>query len=255
MKITVLCEDTSNCALKSEHGLSLYIESECAKILFDTGQSNLFYENAQKLGIDLSAADFAVISHGHYDHGGGLKKFLEINKKAPVYISAKAFGSFYNGGKYIGLHKQLENEERLKLIDEHSDICADARIFTSASFEKTKINSFGLTVQKNGQKNPDNFEHEIYLELVQGDKKVLFSGCSHCGIENIMNAFKPDIFIGGFHLLKLEDEKELEKTAKALSGYDTDYYSCHCTGEKQYKYLKKQVKRLSRLRTGDRILL
>ncbi|MBO5230600.1 MAG: MBL fold metallo-hydrolase [Clostridia bacterium] len=72
MIVKVLCENTSLCdSFGCEHGLSLYIESGERKILFDMGQTNLFEANAEKLGIDLAEIDFAVLSHGHYDHSGG----------------------------------------------------------------------------------------------------------------------------------------------------------------------------------------
>ena len=93
MKITVLTENTA-CreSLACEHGLSLYIETGCHKILFDAGQSGAFADNAEALGIDLSAVDFAVLSHGHYDHGNGLVRFLEINGTAPIYLRRDTFG-------------------------------------------------------------------------------------------------------------------------------------------------------------------
>ena len=97
MEITVLAENTcKNGAFGTEHGLSLFIRTENYTILFDMGQTNLFLENAEKMGIDLETVDFAVLSHGHYDHGGGLKAFLNINPKAVVYANANVFGSYYN---------------------------------------------------------------------------------------------------------------------------------------------------------------
>jgi 7,8-dihydropterin-6-yl-methyl-4-(beta-D-ribofuranosyl)aminobenzene 5'-phosphate synthase len=85
MIIKVLAENTSATNdLCSEHGLSLYIETKGHKLLFDTGASAFFAENAIKMNVDLSAVDLAVISHGHYDHGGGLKTFLNINTCARV---------------------------------------------------------------------------------------------------------------------------------------------------------------------------
>jgi len=113
MRIRVLAENTTASEiLCREHGLSLYVETRKHKFLFDTGASALFAENAAKMKIDLSEADFAVISHGHYDHGGGLKTFLNINDKAKVYLHQNAFQPCFdykpNGSKaYIGLDKTL----------------------------------------------------------------------------------------------------------------------------------------------------
>lgn len=78
MKITTLIENAhASGNLISEHGLSLYIETKKHKILFDTGQSNAFILNAEKLNIDLKQVDIVIISHGHYDHIGGLIHFFE----------------------------------------------------------------------------------------------------------------------------------------------------------------------------------
>lgn len=253
MKITVLCEDTSCGNLKCEHGLSVYIQSENANILFDTGQSDLFFENAEKLGVDLRNVDFAVISHGHYDHGGGLKTFLKVNNTAPVFISPYAFGEHYNGEKYIGLDKSLQTDKRLVFVRSETRICKGVKIFSAEGLKPT--GSFGLCVKKDKKILPDTFEHEIYLEITQGGKKALFSACSHKGIVNIMRRFKPDVFVGGMHLIKTDDEGEVEKTASVLAEYNTDYYTCHCTGEKQYEYLKKNLNSLKYLRTGDKIVI
>ena len=118
MKITALTENTSRKGLPYEHGLSLYIETEKHNILFDTGQTELFAKNAEMLGIDLGKVDIAVLSHGHYDHGGGLKRFLELNKTAPVYMSKFAFEPHYNGAqKYIGLDLSLRGSGRIVFTD------------------------------------------------------------------------------------------------------------------------------------------
>ena len=97
MNLTVLLENTAcRDELVAEHGLSLYIEAGGKRILFDTGASPAFADNAEKLGIDLSQVDLCILSHGHYDHGGGIRRFLEINDHAPVYVSRHAFGDYYN---------------------------------------------------------------------------------------------------------------------------------------------------------------
>ena len=107
MKVTCLIEDTckeSNSGIETicgkdsgkenrgagllcEHGLSLYIETTNHKILFDTGRSGVFADNAEKLGIDLDEVDIAVISHGHYDHGNGLSRFLAHRGKTDSLYS------------------------------------------------------------------------------------------------------------------------------------------------------------------------
>ena len=98
MTITSLLENTAaRAGIAAEHGLSLYIETATRRILFDMGQTDLFARNAEALGIDLSRVDLAILSHGHYDHGGGLAAFLEINQTAPVYLTEAAFLPHYNG--------------------------------------------------------------------------------------------------------------------------------------------------------------
>ena len=83
MRIITLIENVINSGnLQAEHGLSLYIETDKQKILFDTGQSDMFIQNAHKLGVNIEDIDSLVLSHGHYDHTGGLYTFLEKNSKA-----------------------------------------------------------------------------------------------------------------------------------------------------------------------------
>ena len=96
MLIKTLVENTAiSKDFGSEHGLSLYIETKKHKILFDVGASELFLQNAKKLGVNIADVDFLVISHGHYDHGGGLKTFLKENTKAEVFLHRLAFEKHY----------------------------------------------------------------------------------------------------------------------------------------------------------------
>ena len=100
-KITTLVENAVyGRSLQAEHGLSLLIESEGYKILFDTGQSDLFIRNAALLDIDIAEVDFLILSHGHSDHTGGLRHFLAINKKASVICKQEVFtGSLKINGR------------------------------------------------------------------------------------------------------------------------------------------------------------
>lgn len=108
MKIIALVENTcrhENCV--AEHGLSLYIETEKHKLLLDTGQTNAVVNNAKVLGVDLSAVDTIILSHGHYDHSGGIMPFSQINHSAQIIMQRKAAEPHYNGERYIGIDKAI----------------------------------------------------------------------------------------------------------------------------------------------------
>ena len=254
MKITVLVENTTKKEnILSEHGLSLYIETENHNLLFDMGQSNIFESNAKELGIDLTGVDIAVLSHGHYDHGGGLKRFLQINEKANVYISKYAFEPHYNGTeKYIGLDVSLEDSDRLVYTD---DMCRIADGLTLYSCNDKKKNhdlgSFGLTLKENREFIPDDFRHEQYLRIEEKGKSVLVSGCSHKGIMDIADWFHPDVIIGGFHYSKLEADSKLESYARYLDSFDTRFYTCHCTGVEQFDFMQHFMTDLVYISGGD----
>ena len=252
MKLTVLVENTS-CSeeLIAQHGLSLYLETENCCVLFDMGQDATFARNAEKLGVDLSKVDLAILSHGHYDHGGGLAEFLRINETAPVYIHEKAFGPYYNGTeKYIGLDLSLQHHPRLRLVNGSLDLPFGMHLMDCNDLG-WRYDSWGLTCKNQEGFFPDPFFHEHYLEITEGEKKYLISGCSHKGIINIADHFQPDVLIGGFHLNKQEDEQVLAQIAEDLLCKPAVYYTGHCTGSKQYAYLKEKMgNRLQSLSTG-----
>lgn len=236
MKLVTLIENTT-CRedLICEHGLSLYLEMENHKILFDAGQSGAFAENAKMLGVDLATVDFAVLSHGHYDHGGGLKRFLEINKKSPIYVSRYAFEPHYSVNGYIGLDLNLLDREQLCYVTEETVLSKGITLY---QLDVAPMDTAGLLVEENGERKPDDFRHEQYLLIEEAGKKILISGCSHKGILQIVDVFRPDILIGGFHFMKITAEETLAAAAKKLMEYNTVYYTGHCTGQKQYDYLK-----------------
>ena len=240
MKIVTLVENTGNDPLfQAEHGLSLYIETGDHKILFDMGQSDTFARNAEKLGVDLSAVDFAVLSHGHYDHGGGLETFLHLNTKAPVYVQEEVFGSYYNGTeKYIGLPDILRHSHRLIRGKGIRQLYPGIRLLDCNDL-LWQFDSWGLNSREGDSFFPDAFRHEQYLEITEADKKILLSGCSHKGIVNIAAYFQPDVLIGGFHLNKVEDTALLQHIAKKLSAMHVHYFTGHCTGSRQFACMKQ----------------
>ena len=257
MKITMLVENTTKDEnFGCEHGLSLYIETQKHKILFDMGQTDLFFENAKKMGIDLSTVDIAILSHGHYDHGGGLEKFLEINSKAKVYLSRYAFEPHFNGEKYIGLDLKLKDSKRLVFVSDELKIADGLTLYSCNEKEREfELGSFGLSVLSGEKVIPDPFLHEQYLMIENGSKRVLISGCSHKGILNIAGWFKPDVLIGGFHFSKLPLDEKLKSYAEYLNSFDTDFYTCHCTGKAQYEFMKQYMPRLKYLSTSEKIEL
>ena len=255
MKLTVLMENTAaRDDLVCEHGLSLYIEAAGQRILFDAGQTAAFADNAGKLGVDLTEVDLCILSHGHYDHGGGLQRFLAVNDHAPVYLSQHAFGAHYNGtAKYIGLPDALQSSRRLVFTGDEASP-APGMTLHSCNGCAFPILPYGLTVQRGGVFHPEDFRHEQYLLIEEGDRRILVSGCSHKGVANLARHFQPDVLIGGFHLMKLDpahDAAALERTANALLSLPTTYYTGHCTGTEPYAALKARMgRRLHALSTG-----
>ena len=262
MKICSLIENTTTCGdLHIEHGLSLYIEAGNRKILFDSGQSGIFTENAERLGIDLTEIDLIILSHGHYDHGGGLLRFLEVNKTAPIYMSRHAFSQLYDAeDRYIGLDPALAECGRIVFVDEVLSLGDGLTLYScNDRVPSSPASNYGLTMAQGDHLVPDDFQHEQYLLIEEDGKKVLFSGCSHKGILNIQNWFRPDVLIGGFHFMKLnpalpDDADVLNLSAALLLQQPTVYYTCHCTGVEQFTYLKNLMgEQLHYLAAGDRI--
>ena len=257
MKLITLIENTTcDDSLVCEHGLSLYIEACGQRILFDAGQTGAFADNAEKMGVDLTKVDLCILSHGHYDHGGGLKRFLEINDHAKVYVSRHAFGDHYNAEeKYIGLDWELLSEERIVFVGDNLTLSDTLSLHSCPNYPQVYFTpAYGMQVKRREQLEADDFRHEMYLLIREGERRIIVSGCSHRGAMNLKTWFAPDVFIGGFHLMKLDPEKEatrLKFTALELLKQETVYYTGHCTGEAQYDALKIHMgERLQRLSTG-----
>lgn len=245
MILRVLMENhTENPSLIAEHGLSLYIEACGKRILFDAGQTKAFAENAEKLGIDLSAVDLAILSHGHYDHSGGLTHFLEINRHAPVYMHRRASEPHYNGTeKYIGIDPALAHHPRIVCTDDTLTLGNGLKLCTcNAQITDCPASARGMTVLRGETHVQDSFEYEQYLIIEENGRRIVISGCSHKGILNIVRWLTPDVLIGGFHFMKLDpegaDRAYLESAAASLLAQDCTYYTGHCTGEAPYAFLK-----------------
>ena len=263
MKISVLMENTSSRPdIAFEHGLSLFIETPRHRLLFDTGASGAFAANAEKLGIDLSTVDLAVLSHGHDDHGGGLRTFLSLNHSAPVYVNRNVFGPYYNEAlRYISLDPELKSNPQLIQVGDNITIDEELSLCTcNHEIRYFPVDSAGLSVKSGENYKADPFVHEQYLMIRTGGRKYAVSGCSHKGILNLMKWLQPDVMIGGFHFMKLKlsggENDTLRDAAAELLRYPAEYYTCHCTGLAQYDYLKQRMgNRLHYLSAGQTVEL
>ena len=257
MRITSLLDNVSNRPeLACEHGLSLYIEADGKKLLFDMGHTRSFADNAGKLGVDLSAVDFAVVSHGHWDHGGGMAHFLGINKAAPVYLSRWGFDPYYDekDGRYIGLDAALKDSPRIVLTGDERTLTPHMFLCSCNGRErKDPFGSFGLSSRRGGATLPDDFRHEQYLVIEEGGKRVVVSGCSHKGILNILDWLKPDVLVGGFHFMMMQPGPGLDRYADALEKSGVTFYTGHCTGKEQFEAMRARLSRTHYLSTGETI--
>jgi len=273
MKLTTLVEDTCyQEGLSEEHGLSFYIETKTHKLLFDTGASDLFIQNARKLSVDLEAVDTVILSHGHYDHGGGLAAFLELNHTARVYARTCAFDTHIHeiqgeqGAriKPIGISEDLINHPQVVLTS--GDLRIDDELFLFTNVKGRALwPQTNLTLRKvtDGSMQQDDFSHEQNLVISQNEIQCLISGCSHCGVINILERYQelfhsaPDVYIGGFHLMKKssytqEEQNCIKDTASRLKLLDTMFYTCHCTDVKAYEMLQDVMEaNLGSLSTGE----
>ena len=187
MKIITLMENTA-CRedLTASHGLSLYIETPKHNILFDMGPDNEYIHNAEKLGVDLKAVDIAVLSHGHYDHGGGLAMFRLLNDHAKIYLHRAAFKEYYmvepgEESEYIGLDQSMSQKGFTfvgpeLVIDDELTLFAEVKDNVGALRASSKL----YTSTFDGFL-PDTFAHEQNLLITAEGKTVLIAGCAHCG--------------------------------------------------------------------------
>ena len=278
MKIINLIENTEGkpgCI--NEHGLSFYIETDKHKVLLDLGQTDSAIQNANILGVDLKAVDTVVLSHGHYDHSGGIMPFSEINDHATIYMQQSAGGEYYaDDGKrliddryrYIGINKDILKLPQVKLINGDFVLDDELEVFTIKN--RTHMLPFTnkrLLIKTENGFVPDEFKHEHFLVVKENGLTVLMSGCAHNGILSILDAYKekyrtlPDVVISGFHLMLKREYRENEllevrSIAEELSNYQSQFYTCHCTGVPAYEEMKKIMgDKLKYVHAGEAITL
>ena len=233
-----------------EHGLSVLVRTPSANILMDTGASGLFAVNAARMGIDLSDVDYVFLSHGHSDHVGGLKTFLDLNSKAKIIVSPKAVsGRFYSErGRQHSISCDwplAQMRDRMISVTDTMTLADGLHIITDIpQRHPLPLGNRLLSVRWEGGLIPDDFSHEMAI-YVDG---LLYTGCAHNGLENILDAcpWPVGTVIGGFHLLdsngmhSFESEEELTALAERLVACypQVSFLTGHCTGNGAFRILQ-----------------
>lgn len=252
VKITILCENTAGAPIGvvGEHGFSALIEGQEESILLDTGQGLGLKNNALILGADLSEVTKVVLSHGHYDHTGGLPQVLEAAEGAEIIAHPDIFSDKYaiaNNGddisyRYIGIPYRRSYLEdgygvRFSFYSEFLEISKDV-FFSGEVPRKTTFEHQDTNLVAGDLKRPDPLWDDTSLLMETRSGPVIITGCAHSGIVNVMNHFseqtghrKFHAVIGGTHLGFLHSEDQLEKTMNAFDDYGLDLIAVsHCTG-------------------------
>lgn len=296
MRVTVLMENcTPSSRFAARHGLSLLLEvapsaagpaaavpslvplapvqpamtapapapAAPRRVLFDMGPDDAFLDNARTLGVSVADVDCAVLSHGHYDHGGGLPAFLAASATAPhpapVYVRAGAFAEHASGTPAIhhaiGIDPALAAHPRITALGEGpAAIAPGLTLFTTPRRNYPAATSNKrLLERRDGTWAPDAFAHEQSLLVEENNRHILVAGCAHAGILNIMDeaeclAGAPlDAVVAGFHLMspsagQAQAAEATRALARELAARPaTRYYTFHCTGLEAFGYLRDEL--------------
>lgn len=247
--ITTLINNVMPAPLLAEHGLSFWIETAGKNILFDTGQTDAFIKNAEMLDIDLSKTDVIVLSHGHYDHTGGLKAVLELAPNAVIYLHPDAPKLRYScppekPPKDISMpqkacQKIAQSVAKGKVIytpkpeSIASGVTVTGAIPRATSYEDTG----GPFYLDKEARIPDPIDDDQALTITTAKGLVVILGCAHAGLVNTLKhaaaiTGKPIYAVlGGTHLRAASKER-IKNTFQAVKEYDVKQIApCHCTGD------------------------
>ena len=254
MRAVILSDNIPWENLEGEWGLSVYITYGEKHILLDTGASDLFLKNAEKLEIDLADVDYAVLSHGHSDHSDGMEAFFEAVPGARFYVRPGCDGCYMlEKGEmtYGGVPQAVLERFGDRLIFAEGDLSPSKGVWliphkTPGLAARGKAD--GMYIKRNGRLEPDDYAHEQSLVLETERGLVIFNSCSHGGADNIIREVGETFpgkqvlaLVGGFHLFERTDE---EVRALAHRIRDTGVgavYTGHCTGERALGVLTKEL--------------
>ncbi len=269
MKITTLIENELGCNsnLSNEHGLSFFVEVGDKKILFDTGQTGAILKNAEKLNISLGGVDYLVLSHGHYDHTGGVPSLWkkEDFKNTHVFVGNGFFKEKYKilEEKPIFIGNAFDKSTFTKEFPNTNEIQGvfkvEEGIWLIQGFKSERI-SKKFAIRNEKKLEIDDFSDEIAMAILTERGLVAVVGCAHPGIAIILDKIKCQLnmpiyaVVGGSHLID-EDEKRISEIMNHLDTLNIErLYLCHCTGDLAVSMLKKRYgNRFILNHTGDSI--
>jgi 7,8-dihydropterin-6-yl-methyl-4-(beta-D-ribofuranosyl)aminobenzene 5'-phosphate synthase len=280
MRITTLVENRASPddpALQAEWGLSQWVEIGGRRLLLDMGASDAFARNAERLGIDIASIDAAVLSHHHSDHGGGLRRFFELNDHAPVYLGQAPAGDptgrlFGVVSRHIGLdaHVMALHAARFRTVRERTEILPG--VFVLPDIGRHHPRPAGnriLFVRTSSGFVPDDFRHELVVALREGNTLAMLTGCSHSGVLNMLERVQQEFpgmriraLVGGFHLVALPPFKRMSESAADVTALGREIldrgvevaWTGHCTGDKAFDALRgAMAERIQPLHTGKRL--
>ena len=272
-RITTLIENSQgeHLALVSEHGLSFCVETGGCKLLFDTGQSGNFIANAAELRIGLDDLDFVVLSHGHYDHSGGLRALLEHTQSFELVVGNGFFKDKY--ADFNGRHEFLGNNFTEAFLKDrkvrYSEMAGPVRelapgVYVMTDFPRNhpdEVIKDRFKLLEGAAFMPDRFDDEVMLVVDTPKGLVAVLGCSHPGMRNMLDAAKSRLgkpiyaVLGGTHLVEASHEgmgaslEYLHTTGIEVIGVS------HCTGSGAMKTLGESEKRYFHNRTGSALVV
>jgi|AntAceMinimDraft_18_1070375.scaffolds.fasta_scaffold13470_1 7,8-dihydropterin-6-yl-methyl-4-(beta-D-ribofuranosyl)aminobenzene 5'-phosphate synthase len=259
MKITILANDRALPNFISEHGLSVHINHPLHKILFDTGYTDVYLKNAKKLGINLLDIDYIVLSHGHYDHTGGIRHYPTCNSVKKLIVHRDAYFPKFAKENYLRYNGVPFTKDSIPWVKKVSKEITGYEEIAPSFFVLGDIPHNNKNTKYYIKGELDDFHDEIILILEEENELSLFMGCSHFnvinGIKKVQEKFpKKRIknLIAGMHLSSssIEDIKEI---ADYIDNCNLDkIIPIHCTGDIAINYFKERFKeKCFALKAGD----